>query len=669
MMSIKRKGHVGGSILVATVVVAIGISTIGIDKIRLGGELHRQNQQINDFVADILPPPEFVVEPMLQATMLVEDPSTLSDRRERLGKLEEEYNQRATYWKASDLDAGLKSALASRAGAHAKRFWEEVDQNLLPAASRGDNEAMQRSHDRLKAIYRDHEEAIYGLVEQTGTAKADIEKSGQFFLSLTLWLMAIAALMILAMVGGGLWFLVKRALNPLAETADVMNRMAGGDLECGRRNQHGDDEIGTMTRSIEVFREAANTEKDNKEKQHAVVRELGKGLGKLSSNELDYQISEPFPGDYEELRRDFNNAIAASQKSSIEIRNSREAQERVVSELKKGLKKLAGNELDYEIAEPFPGDYEELRRDFNDTLASLSTAMVSVREGAASVLVSASEIRAASDDLAQRNEQQAASLEETAAAMNQITSIVKDTAKSAADVQRTIADAHQEATGGGEVVHRAIAAMAGIEKSAQEISQIINVIDSISFQTNLLALNAGVEAARAGDAGKGFAVVANEVRALAQRSADAAKDIKVLITASTEQVGGGVALVGETGKLLERIVGRVGDINDRIGEIARSTESQAVNLQQVNSAVGDMDRMTQQNAAMVEQSTAAARSLADEANELSGLVGQFRTGGGTGLMVSFPTSNARRKAVQLPATRGNLALKSASPGGDDWSEF
>jgi methyl-accepting chemotaxis protein len=214
-----------------------------------------------------------------------------------------------------------------------------------------------------------------------------------------------------------------------------------------------------------------------------------------------------------------------------------------------------------------------------------------------------------------------------------------------------------------------LAAMAGIEQSAQEISQIINVIDSISFQTNLLALNAGVEAARAGDAGKGFAVVANEVRALAQRSADAAKDIKVLITASAQQVSGGVALVGETGTLLETIVGRVGEINERIGEIASSTKNQAVNLQQVNSAVGDMDRMTQQNAAMVEESTAAARSLADEANELSGLVGQFRTGAQSGSTIAFPAANARRKSAPAPARRGNLALKAPPPSGDDWTEF
>jgi methyl-accepting chemotaxis protein len=216
--------------------------------------------------------------------------------------------------------------------------------------------------------------------------------------------------------------------------------------------------------------------------------------------------------------------------------------------------------------------------------------------------------------------------------------------------------------------------MGAIEKSAQEITQIINVIDGIAFQTNLLALNAGVEAARAGDAGKGFAVVANEVRALAQRSAEAAKDIKELITTSAQQVGSGVSLVGETGTLLEKIVARVGDISGLVTTIAQSAEVQATNLQQVNGSVGDMDKMTQQNAAMVEQSTAAARSLAGEAEELTKLVSRFRTGGedAVGGRATAPkrpmaAAPAPARKASMPAVRGNLALKPAED--DDWNEF
>ena len=190
-----------------------------------------------------------------------------------------------------------------------------------------------------------------------------------------------------------------------------------------------------------------------------------------------------------------------------------------------------------------------------------------------------------------------------------------------------------------------------VAKSSQEISQIINVIDGIAFQTNLLALNAGVEAARAGDAGKGFAVVANEVRALAQRSADAAKDIKGLIMTSSEQVSDGVTLVGETGSLLDRIVERVGAISALITAIAESAEVQSANLQQVNGAVGEMDKMTQQNAAMVEESTAAARSLAGEADELSSLVARFRTGSVEEMPVAMPAPVRRSRTPCQSASK------------------
>ncbi len=356
------------------------------------------------------------------------------------------------------------------------------------------------------------------------------------------------------------------------------------------------------------------------------------------------------------------------------MRALQSTQEKIVASISGGLRSLADNRLDCRIADPFPEGYDQLRQDFNAAVHSLAEAIDQVRTSARGVLNGATEIRTASDDLSSRNEQQAATLEETNAAMSQVTEGVRESAKSAAEVQKSINEAHHEATEGGVVVTRAIDAMAAIERSAQEINQIIGVIDGIAFQTNLLALNAGVEAARAGDAGKGFAVVANEVRALAQRSADAAKDIKALITTSTEQVSGGVNLVRETGDLLGKIVSRVGEITGLIDEIAANANVQASSLELVNNAVGEMDRSTQQNAAMVEQSTAAARSLADEARELNTVVGRFKTGsdGGYGDAVPFQRSGARRSAAARPApapvTRGNLALKPAAVE-DDWSEF
>ena len=291
-----------------------------------------------------------------------------------------------------------------------------------------------------------------------------------------------------------------------------------------------------------------------------------------------------------------------------------------------GLEKLAEGDLQFRLTEPLPPHYEKLRADFNAAVAQLQDTVSVIGRNTHAIRAGAGEIASAADDLSHRTEQQAASLEQTAAALDQITATVRKTADGADHARDVVGKAKADAERGGVVVREAVLAMGEIESSSHKVAQIISVIDEIAFQTNLLALNAGVEAARAGDAGRGFAVVAQEVRALAQRSAEAAKEIKTLISASTAQVGSGVKLVGETGESLERIVAQVADINGVVLEIAASAKEQATGLAEVNGAVNQMDQTTQQNAAMVEQSTAASHSLAQEADDLARLLRRFRTG-------------------------------------------
>jgi methyl-accepting chemotaxis protein len=262
--------------------------------------------------------------------------------------------------------------------------------------------------------------------------------------------------------------------------------------------------------------------------------------------------------------------------------------------------------------------------------------------------------------------------QEKAVAASQATEALGVGLASLADVAVRVA--RDEAEQSGAVVRRAVDAMDGIERTSKEISEIISVIDGIAFQTNLLALNAGVEAARAGDAGKGFAVVASEVRALAQRSAEAAKDVKTRITASSSQVAVGVGLVGETGKALDRIIGKIGEINRLVSDIAASAEQQATGLLQINTAVSEMDGVTQQNAAMVEEATAAASSLASEVDEMTRQIARFRTGNG----LAAPVAAGRDKSASVPAPErrvaraaplrvvGNAAVAVVE---DDWSAF
>ena len=313
----------------------------------------------------------------------------------------------------------------------------------------------------------------------------------------------------------------------------------------------------------------------------------------------------------------------AAEKRARDLDVARE-QALIVEQTAAGLSALARGDVTYRIPGRFPGQYAKLQDDFNSAISALQSDLTVIGANARSIVSGAGEISDASDDLSMRTEQQAASLEQTAAALDQITATVNRTASGAKEASATVQAARNDAEVSGVVVKDAISAMDAIHASAHQITQTIGVIDEIAFQTNLLALNAGVEAARAGDAGRGFAVVASEVRALAQRSADAAKEIKVLISSSTTQVNAGVALVGQTGEALLRIMGRVAEIDGLVSEIAASTQEQATGLREVNTAVNTMDQVTQQNAAMVEESTAASQSLTNEAGQLVDLIARFQ---------------------------------------------
>ncbi len=476
----------------------------------------------------------------------------------------------------------------------------------------------------------------------TETAKKQAEANAAMSATIVLSLITLCA------VAGLAFMTVMTTRKSIGDIAGATEKLSKGDNTIDLEKMTRGDELGAIVRSLKVFR-------DNQ--LH------------LEQMRAEQEKSAALTAD--ERRAKEEAAAAAARENAL-----------VVSSLADALEHLAKGDLTYRVQADFPGDYRKLKDDFNAAITQLQETIKVIAASTDGLRTGADEIAHASDDLSRRTEQQAASLEETAAALDELTATVRRTASGAKQASEVVSSTRGEATHSGQVVHEAVSAMGAIEDSSKQINQIIGVIDEIAFQTNLLALNAGVEAARAGDAGRGFAVVAQEVRALAQRSAEAAKEIKTLISSSTQQVSQGVSLVGQTGEALQRIVTKVGEIDALVTEIAASAAEQATGLNEVNTAVNQMDQVTQQNAAMVEQSTAATHSLKGETGELVRLIGRFNVGSGR-QQASYERPQMADPAYHAPAAnpvaeqrarlnafarpgRGGAA---AAPASDGWEEF
>lgn len=419
--------------------------------------------------------------------------------------------------------------------------------------------------------------------------------------------------------------------RPLAVCARLIAKITRDetDFVMPRINQR-KDEIGALAQAIELFRKSVVETKDlqRREAERRVHEQEQEAKRQIEAAESDRRKNEAEAAEAARLKKLEDAQQAEREKIRAQADQDREAlmakQSVVVETLAHSLRGLSLGNLDVQIKAQFEGPYENLRIDFNKAVDALKTAIAAVALHSSSIRAETSEISSSASNLASRTEKQAATLKETAAALNKLSTSVQSACEAAQVASDRAETARALANDSGEIAHAAAGSMDGIKSSSDEISSIVKIIDDIAFQTNLLALNAGVEAARAGEAGRGFAVVATEVRALAQRSAEAARDINDLITSSAAQVQCGVELVQKTGASLGEIVSSVSEVSKLMSMIAASTEEQSNGLGEVNGAINQSDQVAQQNAAMFEETTAACQALNSETDALANAVSHFK---------------------------------------------
>ena len=484
-----------------------------------------------------------------------------------------------------------------------------------------DTEVAGAGHAMRALAIEDYSGAVAAVIAIAAPTSIYGEIRGQLTTIATIVVAAALAIGVLSgILFGG------RLARQIAHVTHMTERLANRDPDVDITGTDRPDELGAMARALKLFHEKLQENEALEaalREQEAEKRRLD-DIQRRKDQAAAEARAEAQRAEAERLRAtEADRAETAAREQAAAAARLQE-QEEVVAELANGLAALADGDLTRRIDKELPGDYETLRLDFNRAVDQLTRAMHHIQDTSGRIDSEVAAIASAADDLSRRSEQNAATLEQTAAALDALTASVASAAESAGEARRLTDEANRNADDGAASVASVVDAMSRIASSSEGIEHITSVIDEIAFQTNLLALNAGVEAARAGEAGRGFAVVASEVRALAQRSSEAAQEISGLIRTSGNEVREGVLLVGHTGEALERILESMRQISDRVLAIANSTNDQAGGLTEINGAVTQLDGATQQNAAMFEETSAATTSLARRSSELIGAVGAFR---------------------------------------------
>ena len=500
-------------------------------------------------------------------------------------------------------------------------------EQVLELSRKGDKAAaavqLRELRPTLTAMEKALNELSTHIASRGDTVAAEAESGYRNSLYMLFALATLAALVSV----GAILIVTRRVASPIVATTDAMNELAKGNLETVIQHTDREDEIGTMAKALQVFRENLVKVRALEEQERAAAeRRLARAQSmEAVVSDVGEVVAAAAAGDFS-ARLQIDQADEQMQKLVAGINEINAVVDSATSEFARTLSAVAAGDLTVRVDSAYRGKFAELKGAINETVDRLSATVKTIQLTSSEVGLAAREINMGADDLSKRTEEQASSLEETAATTEELAASVKASAQASRQAASIANEAMEAAQTGGTIAGQAVDAMARIEGASTKISDIIRVIDDIAFQTNLLALNAAVEAARAGDAGKGFAVVASEVRTLAQRSSEAAKDISALISSSNSEVGEGVKLVRQAGEQLSQILSASKKVAATIADISAASGEQANGIDEMSQAVAHLDEMTQQNAALAEQSAASAGSLSNRIGQLNDLVAAFRTG-------------------------------------------
>ncbi len=743
------------AIIVSTLVIGFsvfGLATFKVmNTVNVNGPVYQRIIQGKDIIADILPPPEYIIESYLVALQLTQttDSSEISALTARFQTLKNEYESRHQFWLDQSLGRELHDFLLERSYQAAQNFYHEAEQRFLPGIRSGNRDAAMAGLIQMRQAYEQHRAAIDEAVKFTNTRNLENETQAQGaihgygILLVGIFVVSVAIAVVLTML------ISRGILRSLKTVQQVAGAIAVGDLNSSI-NIEQKDEIGDLLRSMKTMQDGINAfvnGLDFMAQQHAQgwvkeqldVAKFSGTYAKMAHdvNELiqsriainrkllgivtqyaqgDFSVDmDVLPGETIVITETMNNAKKTFLDVNNEIKMLAEAgakgdfSKRSDTEkfdfMFKGIltnfnhlmetcdvgfkdvlrvaNALAQGDLSQTIDKNYPGSFGEVTGGMNNIVENLKGLVGEIRDSTGNINAAAQEIASGNNNLSHRTEKQAASLEQTAASMEQLTSTVQQNTENAKHANRLAVDASEIAGKGVAVVGQVVATMDDINASAHKIVDIISVIDDIAFQTNILALNAAVEAARAGEQGRGFAVVAVEVRSLAQRAAVAAGEIKDLIGDSVEKVGDGSKLVAQAGSTMEEILGAIRGVTVIMSEINAASLEQKAGIEQVNQAIGQMDDVTQQNATLVEQAAASAKSLEEQAQNLSITVSNFKMNdasrnyaGALGSLISAPiTARATGGTVKQTDWNAKKAKTVVKPQlqlqlcNDDWEEF